>query len=57
MQKHNKFVFNKTIGPTFNFEAIDIHHHSCSSSYNLPNGLRKTIAYIYYNLYQTRYGS
>jgi len=30
-------VFNKTIGPTLNFEAIDIHHHSCPSSYKLPN--------------------
>jgi hypothetical protein len=33
--KHNKFVFNKTYGPTFNFEAINIHHHSCPSSYKL----------------------
>jgi hypothetical protein len=35
MQKHNKIVFNKTIGPTFNFEAINNHHHSCPSSYKL----------------------
>jgi hypothetical protein len=36
-------VFNKIAGPTLDFEAIDIHHHSCSSSYKLPNGLSKTI--------------
>ncbi len=40
--KNNKFVFNKTTSPTFNFEAIDIHRHSCSSSYKLPNGLSNT---------------
>jgi hypothetical protein len=39
--KHNKFVFNKTYGPTFKFEAIDIHHHSYPSSYKLPNDLNK----------------
>jgi hypothetical protein len=43
VQKHNKFVFNKTIGPTFNFEAIDIHHHSCPLSYNLPNDPSKIV--------------
>jgi hypothetical protein len=36
-------VFNKTIGPTFNFEAIKIHHHSCPSSYKLPNDPSKTV--------------
>ncbi len=35
MQNKIKFVFNKTSGPTFNFEAIDIHHYSCPSSYKL----------------------
>jgi len=36
-QKHNTIVVNKTIGPTFNFKAINIHHHSCSTSYTLLN--------------------
>jgi hypothetical protein len=36
-QKHNTIVFNKTIGPTFNFEAIDTNHHSCLTSYKLLN--------------------
>jgi hypothetical protein len=36
-KKHNTIVFNKTIGPTFNFEAIDINHHSCLTSYKLLN--------------------
>ncbi len=40
--KNNKIVFNKTTGPTFNFEAINIHHHSCPSSYNLPDDQNKT---------------
>jgi hypothetical protein len=31
----NKFVCNKTSGLTFNFETIDVHHHSCPSSYKL----------------------
>jgi hypothetical protein len=35
-------VFNKTYGPTFNFEATNIHHHSCPSSYKLPNDPSKT---------------
>jgi hypothetical protein len=35
MQKHNKFVFNKTTSPIFNFDITDIHHHSCPSSYKL----------------------
>ncbi len=43
MQKHNKFVFNKTYGPTFNFEVVDIHHHSCPSSYKLPNDPSKIV--------------
>jgi hypothetical protein len=30
-------VANKTIGPTFNFEAINIHHRSCLTSYKLIN--------------------
>ncbi len=51
VQKHNKIVFNKTIAWTFNLEAIDIHHHSCPSSYKLLDDLGKiaslhTIIYI-----------
>ncbi len=42
VQKHNKFVFNKTTSRTFNFEAIDIHHHSCPSSYKLLDDPSKT---------------
>jgi len=42
MQKHNKFVFNKTTGSTFHFKAIDIHHHSCPSSYKLLDDPSKT---------------
>jgi hypothetical protein len=42
VRKHNKFVFNNTYGPTFNFEVIDIHHHSCPSSYKLSNDPSKT---------------
>ncbi len=34
-------MFNKTYSPTFNFEAIDIHHHSYPSSYKLPNDSNK----------------
>jgi len=34
-------VFNKTSGQTFNFESINIHHHSCPSSYKLLNGPSK----------------
>jgi 5'(3')-deoxyribonucleotidase len=37
VQKHNKFVLNKTTCPTFNFEATCIHHHSCPSLHKLPN--------------------
>jgi len=37
-------VLNNTYGPTFNFEAIDIHHHSCPSSYKLSNDPSKTIS-------------
>ncbi len=53
--KHNKFVFNKTCGPTFNFEAIDIHHHSYPSSFKLPNDSNKiaslhTIIHIKQNM-------
>jgi hypothetical protein len=36
-QKHNTIVINKTIGPTFIFEAINIHHHWCLTSYKLLN--------------------
>jgi len=39
-------VFNKTYGPTFNFEAINIHHHSYPSSYKLPDDSNK-IAGLY----------
>jgi hypothetical protein len=28
VQMHNKIVFIKTLSPTFNFEAKDIHHYS-----------------------------
>jgi hypothetical protein len=42
VQKHNKFVFNKTYGPTFNFEATYVYCHSCPSSYKLPNDPSKT---------------
>ncbi len=45
MQKHNKFVFNKTYGPTLNFEVVNIHHHSCPSSYKLPNDPSKIIGF------------
>jgi hypothetical protein len=40
--KNNNF-FNKTIGPTFNFETIDIHHHSCPPSYKLLNDPSKIV--------------
>ncbi len=36
-------MFNKTIGPTFNFEAIKIHHHSCPSSYKLLDDPSKIV--------------
>ncbi len=36
-------MFNKTYGPTINFEAIDIHHHSCPSPYKLPDDPSKTV--------------
>jgi hypothetical protein len=36
-------VFSKTYGPTFNFETIDIHHHSYPSSYKLPDDSSKTV--------------
>jgi len=36
-------VFNKTYGPTFNFEPTNIHHHSCPSSYELLDDLSKFI--------------
>jgi hypothetical protein len=42
-QKHNKIVFNKIIDSTFNFEATNIHHHSCPSSYKLPNDSSKIV--------------
>jgi len=41
VRKHNKFVFNNTYGLTFNFEAINIHRHSCPSSYKLSNDPNK----------------
>ncbi len=43
MQKHNKFVLNETIGPTFNFEVTNIHHHSYPSSYKLLDDPIKVI--------------
>jgi hypothetical protein len=43
VQKHNKFVLNKSIGPTFNFEVTNIHHHSYPSSYKLLDDPSKTI--------------
>ncbi len=36
-------MFNKTYGPTFNFEVVNIHHHSCPSSYELPNDPSKIV--------------
>jgi len=42
MQKHNKFMFNKTTSPTFNYDITDIHHHSCPSSYKLLDDQSKT---------------
>jgi hypothetical protein len=41
--KTYKFVFNETIGRTFNFEAINIHDHSCPSSYKLLNHASKIV--------------
>ncbi len=41
MRKHNKIVFNKTYGPTFNFEAINIYHHSYPSSYKILDDSNK----------------
>ncbi len=35
-------MFNNTYGPTFNFDAIDIHHYSCPSSYKLSNDPNKS---------------
>jgi hypothetical protein len=43
VQKHNKFVLNKTIGLTFNFEVTNIHYHSYPSSYKLLDDPSKTI--------------
>ncbi len=43
VQKHNKFVLNKTTSPTFNFEVTNIHHHSYPSSYKLLDDPSKTI--------------
>ncbi len=42
VQKYNKIVFNKTIGPTFKFEVIDIHYHSCPITYKLLDDPSKT---------------
>ncbi len=36
-------MFNKTYGPTFNFEVVNIHHNSCPSSYKLPNDPSKIV--------------
>jgi hypothetical protein len=41
--KNNKIIFNKTTCPTFNFDAIDIHHHSCQTSYKLLNDPSKIV--------------
>jgi hypothetical protein len=42
--KNNKIILNKIISPTFNFETTNIHHHSCSTSYKLLNGLIKIVS-------------
>jgi hypothetical protein len=44
VRKIIKFIFNKTIGPTLNFETIKIHHHSCPPSYKLLDDPSKTKA-------------
>jgi hypothetical protein len=36
-------VFIDTLGPTFNFKAMDIDHHSCPPSYKCSNDPSKTI--------------
>jgi hypothetical protein len=36
-------VFNKTYGPTFNFEVVDIHHHSYPSSYKFLDDPSKIV--------------
>ncbi len=41
VQEHNKIIFNKIIGPTFNFKTTYIHHHSCLTSYRLLDDLNK----------------
>jgi hypothetical protein len=41
--KTYKFLFNKITGRTFNFEAINIHDHSCPSSYKLLNHPSKIV--------------
>ncbi len=42
MQNKIKIKSNKTNNPTFNIEAIDIHHHSCPPSYTHMDDLSKT---------------
>jgi hypothetical protein len=44
VQKHNKIIFNKIIGPTFNFKITYIHHHSCLTSYRLLDDLKKIVS-------------
>lgn len=36
-------MFTKTLGPTFNFEAKDIHHHSCPTTFKLLNDPSKIV--------------
>jgi ribonuclease HIII len=43
VQKYNKILYNKTTCPTFNFEGIDILHHSCPTSYKLLNDPSKIV--------------
>jgi hypothetical protein len=53
MQKSNKIVFNKTIGPTFNFEVTNIHHHSWPTSYKFLDDPNKTTC-LHINIHITQ---
>lgn len=39
---HNNREFMKSTGPTFNFEAVDIRHHSLPSTFKIPDNPNKT---------------
>jgi hypothetical protein len=43
VKRHSKIVFTKTWGPTFNFKAKDIHHHSCPTSFKHLNDQSKIV--------------